>query len=221
MMKRSMLLVAALAAGVTAGGCSATTSNQTKGAVIGATSGGAIGAMIGNATGSTGTGAVLGALVGGAGGAVIGHQMDQQAKEIQHSVPNANVARMGEGMDVTFASAVLFNDNSDVLTEQARTNLTSLAQSLQKYPNTNVMIVGHTDSTGSESHDLDLSRRRAAATANYLKSQGVAANRIRAVGRGATEPVAPNDNEADRQRNRRVEVAIYASESFKQQARNQ
>ena len=219
-MKRSILLVAALATVASANGC-ASTSHQTKGAVIGATSGGAIGALIGNAAGSTATGAVLGTLIGGAGGAIIGHQMDQQAKEIQHNVPGATVARVGEGMDVTFASALLFDANSDVLSGQARDNLRSLAQSLQKYPNTNVMIVGHTDSSGVEANNSALSERRAAATANYLASQGVSAARMRSVGRGSTEPVAPNDSEADRQRNRRVEVAIYANDQFKAQAKNQ
>jgi outer membrane protein OmpA-like peptidoglycan-associated protein len=219
-MKRSVLLVAALATVATANGC-ASTSNQTKGAVIGATSGGAVGALIGSATGSTAVGLALGALVGGAGGAIIGHQMDQQAKEIKHNVPGATVARVGEGMDVTFASEALFNENSAVLSEQARSNLTSLAQSLQKYPNTNVLIVGHTDSTGTNAENMALSEQRAAAAKNYLASQGVAPARMRAVGRGAAEPVAPNDNDADRQRNRRVEVAIYASDEFKAQAKNQ
>ena len=219
-MKRSITIVAALATVASASGC-ASTSNQTKGAVIGATSGGAIGAMIGNATGSTATGLVLGTLVGGTGGAIIGHQMDQQAKEITNNVPNASVARVGEGMDVTFASSVLFSENSDVLTEQARANLTQLAQSLQKYPNTNVLIVGHTDATGTEANDMALSKRRATATKNYLATQGVARSRMRSEGRGSSEPVAPNDNDADRQRNRRVEIAIYASDAFKQQARAQ
>jgi outer membrane protein OmpA-like peptidoglycan-associated protein len=220
MMKRSMLLVAAVGTVASASGC-ASTSNQTKGAVIGATSGGAIGSLIGTATGSTATGLALGVLVGGAGGAIIGHQMDQQAKEIQQNVPGATVARVGEGVDVTLASALLFESNSDVLSEQARTNLTTLAQSLQKYPNTNVLIVGHTDSTGAEANDAALSERRAAATANFLAAQGVSRTRMRTLGRGANEPVAPNDNEADRQRNRRVEVAIYASDEFKAQAKNQ
>ena len=219
-MKRSILLVAALATVATANGC-ASTSNQTKGAVIGATSGGAVGSLIGHAAGSTATGLVLGALVGGAGGAIIGHQMDQQAKEIHHDIPAANVARVGEGMDVTFASAALFNENSAVLNEQARRDLTSLAQSLQKYPNTNVLIVGHTDSTGTNAENMALSQRRAAAAKNYLVSQGVSPSRIRAEGRGSAEPVAPSDTEADRERNRRVEVAIYASDAFKRQAKNQ
>jgi len=219
-MNRSLLLVAAVATAVSANGC-ASTSHQTKGAVIGAASGGAIGSLVGAATGSTATGLVLGTLVGGAGGAIIGHQMDQQAKEIHRNIPGATVARVGEGMDITFASSVLFAENSDVLNEQARSNLTTLAQSLQKYPNTNLLIVGHTDSTGSESENMALSQRRAAATAHFLESQGVARSRIRAQGRGASEPVAPSDTEADRQRNRRVEVAIYANDEFKAQAKNQ
>jgi len=218
--KRSIMIVAALATVASASGC-ASTSNQTKGAVIGATSGGAIGAMIGNATGSTATGLVLGTLVGGAGGAIIGHQMDQQAKEIHRNIPGATVARVGEGMDVTFGSELLFSENSAVLTEQARRDLSSLAQSLQKYPNTNVLIVGHTDSTGSESENMALSQQRAAATAHFLESQGVSRSRIRATGRGASEPVAPSDTEADRQRNRRVEVAIFANDEFKAQAKSQ
>jgi outer membrane protein OmpA-like peptidoglycan-associated protein len=219
-MKRTLLLAAAVATAVTANGC-ASTSHQTKGAVIGAASGGAIGSLVGAATGSTATGLVLGTLVGGAGGAIIGHQMDQQAKEIHRNIPGATVARVGEGMDITFASSLLFAENSDVLSEQARSNLTTLAQSLQKYPNTNVLIVGHTDSTGSESENIALSQRRAAATAHFLESQGVARSRIRAQGRGASEPVAPSDTEADRQRNRRVEVAIFANDEFKAQAKNQ
>jgi len=219
-MKRSMLLVAAVAT-VASTGCSSATSHQTKGAVIGAVSGGTVGALIGTATGSTATGLVLGTLVGGAGGAIIGHQMDQQAKEIHRNIPGATVARVGEGMDVTFGSELLFSENSAVLTEQARRDLSSLAQSLQKYPNTNVLIVGHTDSTGSESENMALSQQRAAATAHFLESQGVSRSRIRATGRGASEPVAPSDTEADRQRNRRVEVAIFANDEFKAQAKSQ
>ena len=219
-MKRSTILIAALATVASANGC-ASTSNQTKGAVIGATSGGAIGAMIGNATGSTATGLALGALVGGAGGAIIGHQMDQQAKEIINNVPSASVARVGEGMDVTFASATLFDANSTVLNQHARENLTTLAQSLQKYPNTNLLIVGHTDVSDTEANSMGLSERRAAAVKNYLATQGVSPTRMRSEGRGSTEPVAASDNEVDRQQNRRVEVAIFASDDFKAQARNQ
>ena len=219
-MHRSLLLIPTLATVVSASGCASLNKKET-GAIIGAASGAAVGGMVGRANGSTAKGAIIGAAVGGTAGAVIGHQMDQQAKEIHQNIPGATVARVGEGMDVTFNSEVLFAPNSDVLNEQARSNLTSLAQSLQKYPNTNVLIVGHTDSTGSESRDMSLSKRRAMATERYLASQGVARSRMRAEGRGASEPVAPNDTEADRQRNRRVEVAIYASDEFKRQAKAQ
>jgi outer membrane protein OmpA-like peptidoglycan-associated protein len=160
-------------------------------------------------------------LIGGAGGAIIGHQMDQQAKEIIDNVPSASVARVGEGMDVTFASATLFDANSTVLNQRARENLTTLAQSLQKYPNTNLLIVGHTDVSDTEANSMGLSERRATAVKNYLASQGVSPARMRSEGRGSTEPVAASDNEVDRQQNRRVEVAIFASDAFKAQARNQ
>ena len=142
-MKRSLLFVAALATVASASGC-ASTSNQTKGAVIGAASGGTVGALIGSATGSTATGLVLGTMVGGAGGAIIGHQMDQQAKEIQHDVQGANVARVGEGMDVTFASSLLFDANSDVLT--ARNLCTSF---LKKVAN-KICRAGHSASENLE-----------------------------------------------------------------------
>jgi outer membrane protein OmpA-like peptidoglycan-associated protein len=218
MMHRSLSLVTALATVVSASGCTSATSYQTKGAVTGATAGGTVGALAGTPPARPRRAWRLARLVGGAGGAIIGHQMDQQAKEIHQNIPAAGVARVGEGMDVTFASALLFSENSAELTEQARRDLTPLAQSLQKYPNTNVLIVGHTDSTGAESENMALSERRAAATAHFLESQGVSRSRIRAQGRGASEPVAPSDTEADRQRNRRVEVAIYASDAFKTQA---
>jgi outer membrane protein OmpA-like peptidoglycan-associated protein len=174
--------------------------------------------MVGRANGSTAKGAIIGAAVGGAAGAVIGHQMDQQAKEIKQNIPGAVVERVGEGLQVTFASGLLFDYDSDALRSAARENLSSLAASLEKYPNTNLLIVGHTDSVGSDTYNQGLSERRATAAANYLAAQGVARDRLRSVGRGETEPVVPNDTDADRQKNRRVEVAIYANDALKAQA---
>ena len=164
------------------------------------------------------TGAIIGAAVGGTAGAVIGHQMDQQAKEIRQNIPGAIVERVGEGLQVTFESGLLFDYDSDVLREAARKNLATLAASLEKYPNTDLMIVGHTDATGPDTYNMTLSERRAAAASNYLAAQGVARSRLRSTGRGETEPVVSNDTEADRQKNRRVEVAIYANEQLKAQA---
>ena len=183
------------------------------GAVVGAAAGGVVGGVIGNQTGSTARGAIIGAVVGGTIGAVIGHQMDQQAKEIQQNIPGATVTRIGEGMAVTFASGLLYDFDSDVIKPTAAQNLKTLAQSLGKYPNTDILIVGHTDATGSDSYNQSLSERRSRAAQNFLVGEGVAPARLRSAGRGETEPIASNDNESGQALNRRVEIAIYANEA--------
>jgi outer membrane protein OmpA-like peptidoglycan-associated protein len=204
--------VSAVVLGVWLTAC-ASLNRKEKGAVIGAAAGGAAGAVIGNQTGSTTRGAIIGAVVGGAAGAIIGHQMDQQAKELQQNIPGATVARIGEGIAVTFASGLLYDFDSDVVRAEAAQNLRSLSASLAKYPNTDLLIVGHTDAVGTGEYNQALSQRRATAAANYLASQGVSAARLQAVGRGETEPLATNDTEAGRQSNRRVEIAIVANAS--------
>ncbi|MHB1863668.1 MAG: OmpA family protein [Gemmatimonadaceae bacterium] len=191
----------------------ASLSRKEKGAAIGAAAGGVVGGVIGNQTGSTARGAIIGAVMGGAAGAIIGHQMDQQAKELQQNIPGATVTRVGEGIAVTFASGLLYDFDSDVVRADAGQNLRALAASLEKYPNTDLLIVGHTDAVGTSEYNQALSERRATAAAKYLEAQGVASGRLRAVGRGETEPIASNDTEAGRQLNRRVEIAIYSSAS--------
>ena len=210
-------LVPALALLVSASAC-ASLNKKESGAIIGATAGAAVGAAVGNANGSTAKGAIIGAAVGGAAGAVIGHQMDQQAKEIRQNIPGAIVERVGEGLQVTFDSGLLFDFDSDVLRTEARQNLTTFAKSLDKYPGTDVLVVGHTDAKGTDDYNLSLSTKRAASAENYLVSQGVTRARLRSAGRGEAEPVATNDTDAGRQQNRRVEIAIYANESLKAQA---
>ena len=181
------------------------------GAVIGAGAGGAVGAVVGNQTGSTARGAIIGAAVGGVVGAVIGNQMDQQAKGIKAALPGATVERVGEGIQTTFASGLMFDFDSDRLRPEAATNLRSLASSLAAYPNTDLLIVGHTDSEGKTDYNLALSQRRAQSVADYLTSQGVSSYRLRNTGRGETEPLASNASASGRQQNRRVEVAIFAN----------
>jgi outer membrane protein OmpA-like peptidoglycan-associated protein len=183
------------------------------GAAVGAAAGGVIGGVIGNQTGSTARGAIIGAVVGGAAGAVIGHQMDQQAKELQQNIPGATVTRVGEGIAVTFASGLLYDFDSDVVKPTAAQNLRTLAASLSKYPDTDILIVGHTDATGPDEYNMGLSVRRATAAQNFLLGEGVAPTRLRSTGRGETEPIATNDTEAGQAQNRRVEVAIYANEA--------
>jgi outer membrane protein OmpA-like peptidoglycan-associated protein len=196
-------------------------SQKQKGAVIGATTGAAVGGVIGNQTGSTVRGAIIGAIVGGAAGAVIGHQMDQQAKELEQSIPGATITRVGEGIAVTFPSGILFPFNSTDILPAGRDNLRQLASSLDKYPNSDILIVGHTDSVGTDAYNQDLSQRRALAASSYLQSLGVPASRLQTQGRGETEPIASNDTEDGRQRNRRVEIAIYASEAYRNQVKSQ
>ena len=216
--RSAILLSVAAASGVGLTGC-AGLSNKERGAVIGGATGAAVGGVIGRNSGSTAKGAIIGAVIGGAAGAIIGHQMDQAAKEIDQSVPGATVERVGEGVLVTFESGLLFPYDSDVLTSAARTNLTNLAQNMGKFPNTDLLIVGHTDSNGSNEYNQSLSERRARAAANYLISQGVSSGRIRTMGLGETEPKASNDTAEGQAQNRRVEVAIFANEQAQAEAR--
>jgi outer membrane protein OmpA-like peptidoglycan-associated protein len=208
-MRRSVLLVIA-SSSVVLSAC-ASMNKKEQGGAIGAGAGGAIGAIIGNQTGSTARGAIIGAIIGGASGAVIGHQMDQQAKELRVDIPGATVERVGEGIQVTFASGLLYDFDSDAIRGDAGGNLRNLAVSLSKYPNTELLIVGHTDGQGTTTYNQDLSTRRAESASNYLSAQGVSGARLRTSGRGEAEPVATNDSEAGRQRNRRIEVAIFAN----------
>jgi outer membrane protein OmpA-like peptidoglycan-associated protein len=182
-----------------------------EGALIGAGVGGAAGAVVGNQTGSTARGAIIGAVVGGAAGAIIGHQMDQQAKELKQNIAGATVERVGEGIQVTFASGLLYDIDSDRVRAEAAENLRNLAASLGKYPKTDLLIVGHTDSTGTNAYNQSLSERRAQSASAFLLGQGVSAGRLRTAGRGEGEPITTNGTDAGRQLNRRVEVAIYAN----------
>ena len=195
-------------------GCSSLNQTQ-RGAVIGAAAGGAVGAAVGRATGSTARGAIIGAAVGGTAGAVIGAQMDKQRGELASELENARVERYGEGLLVTFDSGLLYDYDSDVVKPTARANLTDLSNSLRRYPDTEVLIVGHTDADGSESYNMNLSQRRADAARNFLVSQGIPAERVRTQAMGESEPVSDNSSEAGKALNRRVEVAIFASEEYR------
>jgi outer membrane protein OmpA-like peptidoglycan-associated protein len=189
--------------------------NRTEeGAVIGAVAGGIIGGVVDD---NTTRGAIIGAAVGGTAGAVIGRQMDEQAAELESSIPDAEVERIGEGIRVTFGSGILFGFDSAELQGTAQTSLNELSASLLEFPNTEVVIVGHTDSVGSDSYNQALSERRAAAAVNYLVQRGVVRSRTSAEGRGELEPRASNADEVGRQENRRVEIAIFASEEYREE----
>src|SRR5262245_38237297 len=197
--------------------CASMNSTQ-KGAIIGAAGGGTLGAIVGKKLGSTAKGAIVGAAVGGVTGAAIGRQMDRQAAELAMENPGARVERVGEGIAVTFDSGLLYDYDSDAVRGAARENLTNLAESLRKYAKTDVLIVGHTDNSGSDSYNYGLSERRARSARNFLVMQGVGTDRIQTAGRGEGEPVDTNDTADGRQQNRRVEVAIFASAEMRRTA---
>ncbi len=195
-------------------GC-ANMSKSGKGAAIGAGAGAAVGAIIGKVTGKTATGAIVGAAVGGTAGAIIGKQMDKQAEELEAELEGVEVERVGEGIQVTFDSAILFEVNSYSLSDASKQNLNDLAQSLLEYPNTEIIIAGHTGSSGPEDYNQKLSGQRADAAATVLVQHGVPANRLGIVGHGEAEPKSSNDTAFGRQENRRVEVAIFASQAYR------
>ncbi len=197
-------------------GCSA--SNTVKGGAIGAAAGGVLGAVIGKQAGNTAVGAIIGAAVGGTAGALIGRYMDKQAEEMQKDIEGAKVERVGEGIKITFDSGILFAVNKSTLTDQARSNIDKLATILNKYPDTNILVEGHTDATGTVEYNQKLSEQRAAAVATFAKTQGVAPSRFTTVGYGESQPIADNSTAEGRALNRRVEIAIFANDTLKSAA---
>jgi len=195
-------------------------SNKAKGGAIGAGAGGVAGGVIGKQLGNTALGAIIGAAVGGTAGVLIGNEMDKRAAEMKQDMQGARIERVGEGIKITFDSGLLFDVNKSDLRPQAKTNIESLARILNKYDDTNILIEGDTDNTGTEDYNLKLSERRAQSVASYLMGLGVPNSRISTIGLGETNPVASNDTDYGRQQNRRVEVAIFANEKLKKAAEN-
>ena len=193
-------------------------SKTAQGGAIGAAAGGAVGAVIGHQYDNTALGAIIGAAVGGTTGALIGRHMDKQAEELRKDLEGAEVERVGEGIKITFDSGLLFDVNKSALSPASITNLNELAKTLKKYEDTNILIEGHTDSTGTDAINDKLSRERAKSVTDHLQAQGVAVSRITTEGYGSKQPVADNATEAGRAENRRVEVAIYANEKMKKAA---
>lgn len=199
--------------------------SQQKGTAIGAAAGAVLGGVLGNNVGKGGNGAigaVLGGVVGGVAGNVIGKKMDKQAKEIQETLPGAQVERVNEGIKVTLnESLVNFEFDKSDLTSTAMANLDKLAEVLVNNPDTNINIYGYTDSKGTDAYNLALSERRAASVKNYLASKGVEASRMFTQGMGEQNPVATNDTDEGRAKNRRVEFAITANEEMIKEAQTE
>lgn len=196
-------------------------SKTAKGGTIGAGAGALAGAVIGEVTGdNTVKGAIIGAAVGGAAGAAIGNYMDRQAREMREDLENAKVERVGEGIKITFDSGILFKVDSYNLQEPAKENIAELSEILKKYDDTNILFAGHTDNTGSEKYNQQLSEDRGKSVAEYTSFLGVESNRMTIIGYGETDPIASNETAEGRQQNRRVEIAIYANDELKEAAKN-
>lgn len=216
MYRRLILIISVVAILFTSFSCN--WNKAQKGAAIGGAAGAGAGAAIGSRSNNTILGAIIGAAVGGTAGALIGNYMDKQAEELQRDLKNAKVERVGEGIKITFDSGILFDIDEFNLNEASKTNLDDLSKTLQKYDDTNILIEGHTDSTGTESHNLSLSEKRAASVSTFLKSKGVIGSRISTNGYGETQPLSDNSSVEGRRQNRRVDLAIFANKKLKRAA---
>lgn len=212
-MRRGLLCLVTVAMAMA--GCAQPMTRTEKGALIGTGAGAAAGAALGQAIGrdteSTLIGAGVGAVVGGVTGGAIGNYMDRQEEAMRQAlagVEGANVQRSMDTLAVTFKSDLLFDVNAASIKPGAFDELSRMARVLNQYPQTAILIAGHTDSTGSESHNQKLSERRAEVVKNAIAGEGVNPARMTAIGYGESKPVADNATEAGRQLNRRVTITI-------------
>ena len=225
-------LYSVVAVALLATGCDATrrASNKDKGVAVGAASGAVIGGILGNNVGNkknTALGAIIGAAVGGVAGGIIGNKMDKQAEKIKTEIPGAKVERVGEGINVTFdennpdgsKAGVYFATAKYDITPNSRLAVDKLVKIFSEYPETNILVEGHTDDVGSDASNMTLSERRANAVGAELKRDGLAANRLTVKWYGETQPKGDNTTADGRAANRRVEFSITANEKMKADAK--
>lgn len=207
-MKKTLLLCAISALLLSA--CTTPGKRTAWGAAGGAAVGAAAGAVISHTTGGkSGTGALIGGLAGLAAGGALGNYYDKQAKEL---AAIADVVKGDNGIQVFLKNDILFDVGSAELSAQAMQTLTDLNRVLKKYPKNRIVVQGFTDSTGSEEFNKKLSQQRAQAVYNFLIGSGLKTLSITYVGFGETNPIASNDTEEGRAKNRRVVLSITANE---------
>ncbi len=198
--------------------------NKQKGAVIGATGGAILGAIIGNNIGKGGNGelgAVIGGVIGGGAGILIGDKMDKQAQKIEEEIPGAEVERVDNGIVVTFdeGSGVYFDTNKYNINASSQETLNKLVGVFREYPDTNILVVGHTDNTGDANYNMNLSKNRAYAVTNYFKGKGLSSGRFTTNWFGEDQPVHDNSTVEGRAKNRRVNIAILPNEKMIEEAK--
>lgn len=216
-LRTSFLLLATV---LVLGACSTMNKTQ-KGVAIGSASGAVVGGVVGKIAGNTALGAIIGATAGGVTGGLIGRKMDKQAEELAKEIKDAEIKREGEGIIINFKDNVMFAYDRSDLNASAKTNLDKLAVILQKYPETNITVIGHTDSKGTTAYNQSLSERRANAVTSYAVNHGISNSRLIAIGKGETDPIATNTTTEGSMLNRRVEFVITANEAMKAEAKEQ
>ena len=220
MLNKKAIAAMLLSGGLILSGCGL--SNTAKGAGIGAGAGAIIGAGVGRVAGNTALGGIIGGVVGGTAGTLIGKKMDKQKKELEEQVKNAKIESVNEGqaIRVTFDSGILFATNSSTLSSTSQNSLRSFAANLKANSQTDMLIIGHTDNTGSDRINDPLSLNRASSVRSFLSAQGVDSSRMRVDGKGSHEPVADNSTASGRKENRRVEVYIIPNKAMVEAAQN-
>jgi outer membrane protein OmpA-like peptidoglycan-associated protein len=186
------------------------------GSVGGAALGAGVGALVGGKS-HRGRNAAIGGLTGAVVGGGVGNYMDRQAAALKKSMPQAEVVRDGEKVYVALPAGILFASGKDALKPAAKESLAKAAATLAK-SETTIIVQGHTDSTGSDAINQPLSERRADRVRDFLISSGVPGSRLSAVGYGASRPAVPNDTEANRALNRRVQLEISPTEKLRADA---
>nr|WP_179022634.1 OmpA family protein [Winogradskyella forsetii] len=200
--------------------------NKQKGAVIGAAGGAILGAIIGNNVGdgnNSELGAVIGGVVGGGAGVLIGRKMDKQAQEIENEIPGATVERVDDGIVLTFdeQSGVYFATEKYNINDKSQATLNKLAGVFKEYPDTNILVVGHTDNTGNDAYNMTLSKNRAQAVTNYLMGKGLSSGRFTTHWFGEEQPMYDNSTAEGRSKNRRVNIAIVPDENMVNEAKQE
>lgn len=215
---RNKLMIAAVASGLALSGCATdpnTGQQRLNKSAIGALAGAAGGATISKATGGDKTG--RDAAIGAALGAGVGYYMERQAKQLEQQMAGTGVTVEQNpttgNIDLVMPGNITFSFDDARLSTSFMPTLDKLASTMNQYNKTTVNIAGHTDSRGADSYNMNLSRERADSVANYLRSRGVASNRINVMAYGETRPVADNNTDYGRQQNRRVELTINSPQS--------
>jgi len=200
--------------------------NKQKGAVLGAAGGAVLGAILGNNVGKGGNGeigAVIGGVVGGTAGVIIGNKMDKNAQRIEEEIPGVEIERVDDDIIVTFDenSGINFDTNKHNINEGSKETLDKMVNLFLEFPDTNVLVIGHTDSTGSAEYNMTLSKKRAEAVTGYfVNNQNISHARFTTNWFGETSPISSNETPEGRAHNRRVNIVLIPNEKMKNDAQN-